>query len=362
MVASGGTSLTPDQLRLVKKYTNNLTIIYDGDGAGIKAALRGLDLALEEGLQVKLVLIPDKEDPDSYVNKIGATGFKDFIAENKKDFILFQLTIALQEAGDDSVKKQKIVGEIAETIAKINKTEEFTRRQDYVKQVAEILKIEEAGFNNLVNKVIRDKISKSENAYRPREGESEPVEQVDSSIVSLLSKDDLSERALVRSLLEFGLKEWNETQSVADFLFKEIADNDLDTLMSNKDLLNIYSIYLEAYNKGEEPDAKTFLYYDDAVISKLVIEIMDVPAEISPNWKNHYEGKIPGRADLFKEEVMSTLTYLKLRKIKAMIAENQKELEGTAAFDEQMLIIQTHQHLKAMEIKLTNMIGTVILK
>src|SRR5213078_1977403 len=96
VVASGGTSLTPDQLRLVKKYTSNLTIVYDGDSAGIKAALRGLDLALEEGLQVQLVLIPDGEDPDSYVNKVGKDAFIDFIQANKKDFILFQLEIALQ--------------------------------------------------------------------------------------------------------------------------------------------------------------------------------------------------------------------------------------------------------------------------
>src|SRR5678809_231090 len=87
VVASGGTSLTIDQLRLIKKYTNNLTIIYDGDAAGIKAALRGLDMALEEGLSVKLVLIPDKEDPDSYVNKVGATAFNEFVRSNKKDFI-----------------------------------------------------------------------------------------------------------------------------------------------------------------------------------------------------------------------------------------------------------------------------------
>src|SRR4029078_7019340 len=99
-VASGGTSLTVDQLRLIKKYTSNLTIIYDGDAAGIKAALRGLDMALEEGLNVKLVLIPDNEDPDSYVNKIGPAAFRDFISANKKDFILFQLEIALEGVGD----------------------------------------------------------------------------------------------------------------------------------------------------------------------------------------------------------------------------------------------------------------------
>ena len=105
VVASGGTSLTPDQLRLIKKYTSNLTIIYDGDAAGIKAAQRGMDLAFEESLQVKLVLIPGQEDPDSYVRKIGAPAFRDFISANKKDFILFQLETSLAAASGDSQQK-----------------------------------------------------------------------------------------------------------------------------------------------------------------------------------------------------------------------------------------------------------------
>jgi DNA primase len=162
VVASGGTSLTPDQLRLVKKYTNNLTIIYDGDGAGVKAAMRGMDLALEEGLNVRLVLIPDNEDPDSYVNKIGASAFKEFVDNNKKDFVIFQLGVSLEEAGNDSVKKSAIVNKIAETISKITKAEHFTKRQDYVKQVSEMLRIEEAGLNDLVNKFIREKVQKEE--------------------------------------------------------------------------------------------------------------------------------------------------------------------------------------------------------
>ena len=161
-VASGGTSLTIDQLRLVKKYTNNLTIIYDGDAAGVKAALRGLDLALEEGLNVKLVLIPDKEDPDSYVNKLGPTAFRQFVEKNKKDFILFQLEVALHDAGNDATRKAEVVNRIAETISRINKAEDFTKQQDYVKQTSEILKIDESGMHTLVNKFIRDRIATME--------------------------------------------------------------------------------------------------------------------------------------------------------------------------------------------------------
>ena len=131
-VASGGTSLTPEQLRLIKKYTSHLTILYDGDAAGVKAALRGLDLALEEGLNVKLALLPNNDDPDSYINNYGAAAFTEFIAKNRKDFILFQLELALSEAGEDTNKKAQIVNRIAESISKINKAEDFTKQQDYI--------------------------------------------------------------------------------------------------------------------------------------------------------------------------------------------------------------------------------------
>ncbi len=367
VVASGGTSLTPDQLRLVKKYTSNLTIIYDGDGAGVKAALRGMDLALEEGLNVKLVLIPDKEDPDSYVNKIGAEAFKEFVAQNKKDFILFQLEVSLKDAGSDSAKKSQIVNQVAETISKITKTEEFTRRQDYIKQVSEILKIEEIGMNNLVNKFIRDKVTKDEQrSFRNEpakvipEGEEEmPAEDV---AADLFNRDEMNERAMIRSLLEFGYRKWNDEQSVADFLFMQITENELDKMMENKELLNVYEIYRTWYNEGLNPTAKSFLYHEDKNINTLVINIMDTNTEISPKWKEHFEGKIPTRDDLFREEVISTLNYLKLRKIKKLIEENQRELEHAVSGEQQMLYLQTHQHLKQMEIELTRQIGTVIIR
>src|SRR5215831_8563338 len=147
-VASGGTSLTTDQLRLIKKYTNNLTIIYDGDAAGVKAALRGLDMALEESLNVKLVLIPDNEDPDSYVRLAGANAFKEFIAANKKDFVLFQLDVMLKEAGNDVNKKNEVVNNVAETVSRINKAEDFSKQQEYIRQCASLLKVDEAGFTN----------------------------------------------------------------------------------------------------------------------------------------------------------------------------------------------------------------------
>ena len=368
VVASGGTSLTPDQLRLIKKYTNNLTIIYDGDSAGIKAALRGLDLALEESLNVKLVLIPDGEDPDSYVNKVGTAQFINFVNANKKDFILFQLGIALQDAGNDSTKKSIVVNQIAETISKINKTEDFTKQQDYIKQCSEILKIEESGLHALVNKFIREKVNKEENRVSRDDrfaNETISNEQniaMDDDVISLFNKDEIHEQAMIRSLLEFGLKNWNEELKVADYILKEIEENQLEELIDNKELVGILHTYKAWYDAGIEPTAKNFLYHEDQQMSSLVVSIMDFNYEISPNWKEHFEGHIATREELFAEEVFSTLNYLKLRKIKRLMDENQRDLEKATLAEDQMILVQTHQHLKQMEIELTRQMGTVIFR
>lgn len=365
VVASGGTSLTPDQLRLIKKYTNNLTIIYDGDSAGIKAALRGLDLALEESLNVKLVLIPDNEDPDSYVNKVGAQAFNEFIHANKKDFILFQLENALKDVGKDSTKKSALVNQMAETISKINKAEDFTKQQDYIKQCAALLGIEESGLHALVNKFLREKISKEENRAHREEtnaafAQPETPFDIDDDALALLNKDELHEQAMVRSLLDFGLKPWDENQRVADFIFSEIEGNNLEEMIDNKNLIAIIKTYRAWYEAGIEPTSKSFLYHDDLQMSALVVTVMDYEYEISHNWKEKYEGKIPTRDELFREEVYSTVNYLKLRKIKRMIEENQRDLEKSTPSDDQMVFLQVHQHLKDLEIELTRQIGTVI--
>jgi DNA primase len=365
VVASGGTSLTPDQLRLVKKYTNNLTIIYDGDGAGVKAAVRGMDLALEEGLNVRLVLIPDNEDPDSYVNKIGASAFKEFVDNNKKDFVIFQLGLSLEEAGNDSVKKSAIVNRIAETISKITKAEHFTKRQDYVKQVAEMLKIEEAGLNDLVNKFIREKVQKEEGrqlAVGSDQLANEEKQATDENYAeNLFNKDEKQERAIVRSLLEFGLKEWDKETSVANYIFNEMHENDLEAMIENPNLITIINLYRTWYNEGKNPTDKDFLYYEDATINNLVINLMDSQTEISSNWSRIFEGKIATREDLFKEEVISTLTHFKLRKIKKLIEQNNNEMK-TVSTDDAMILIRVQQALKKVEKELTSTMGTVFFK
>ena len=366
VVASGGTSLTTDQLRLIKKYTPNLTIIYDGDGAGIKAAMRGLDLALEEGLNVKLVLIPDNEDPDSYVKKIGASDFKAFVSREKKDFILFQLDVALKDAQNDSVKRSNIVQQMAETLSKINKTEDFAKRQDYVRRVSEMLNIEESGFNALVNKFLRDKIGKEQQQNFQTESipfdDGQTNHQVDQYISDLVEKDQRHEQAIVRSLIEFGTKNWDDEKTVADFIFSELDELELMQQIQNDKFISILNSYRSMISDGQSPTLKDFMYHEDQELQRELIRIMENEPDLSPKWEEHYQAIIPKRDDLYREEILSNLYYLQLRKIKKLMAENQAELEKTKDPEQQLLILQTHQLLKNMENTLSQKRGTVIYK
>lgn len=368
VVASGGTSLTPDQLRLIKKFTPNLTIIYDGDSAGIKAALRGLDLALEEGLQVHLVLLPENEDPDSYVKKAGGDGFRDYITENKKDFVLFQLEVSLKEAGTDSNKKAAVVNRIAETISRLNKAEDFTKQQDYIRKCSELLQIDEAGLNHLVNRFTRERILKQENKSLretttvENEAVAEENKSGENDTLALLNKDELAERNLVRVLLEFGNETWTQEKKVSDYILEEFELNSLRELIDNKQMLQIIDAYQKSVDDGTEPILQYFLYHPDPQISATAVGLMDTLYELSPNWKEHYDGPLPTREERYKEEVYSTLIYLKLRKIKRLILENQRDLEKVKSAEEQLTLMQIHLHFKQMEKELTKEYQTVILK
>ena len=394
VVASGGTSLTQDQLRLIKKYTNNLTIIYDGDAAGVKAALRGLDMALEESLNVKLVLIPDKEDPDSYVRKLGVNEFRKFIADNKRDFILFQLEVLLKDAGNDQNKKAVVVNQVAETISKIDKTEDFTKQQDYIRQCAGTLKIDEAGFTALVNKFIRNRLSSDkklpfdEAKLYEENAKKAAVNEYDDNTYNLLFKDELQEREVARVLLEFGSKPWEDGQLTADYIFSELPDEDL---FENDVVLQILHEYKSHLQNRQPIDKNYFVYHADNKLSTFVVSLMQFQYEQSHHWKEELSSSTGYQKSLFKQdyktflrlidrenkkdlegylnsqedktliEVTSAITYLKLKKVKKLLLQNQADMEKASPSD-QMTLFLTHKHLKEIEMELTSKLGSVIVK
>jgi DNA primase len=393
VVASGGTSLTQDQLRLVKKYTPNLTILYDGDAAGVKAALRGLDMALEEGLNVKLVLLPDKEDPDSYVNKIGPAAFREFISLNKKDFILFKLDVQLSEAGNDTAKKAAIVNEIAETISKINKAEDFSKQQDYIRQSAQLMNIDETGLTTLVNKYIRDRIAKQESRQQQNEEQAglpmpEEGQNFDDSSYELLFHHQLQERQVVKILLEHGNEKMKDESSVATFIFNELIDDDL---FDDRQLFHIIELYKGWMDAGMEPTLKNFVYFEDKDISAVAVSVTNYPFEESARWaqilsSSGYKEKLfslnykefirvttQDKEELnnyskfdthdISFQIITSLNWLKMQKIKRLLDQNIKDLNSAYNTpSEYHMLMQTHIHLKALAKSLTEHAGTVIVK
>jgi len=361
VVASGGTSLTIDQLRLIKKYTQNLTIIYDGDAAGVKAALRGLDMALEEGLNVQLVLIPDKEDPDSYVNKVGPDAFREFVQSAKKDFVLFQLEVQLKEVGGDLNKKNALVNQIAETLSKINKPEDFTKLQEYVRKCASLLRIDETGLTQLVNKFKRDKIVKEEKKMSYDEAAilmpSFPQGQEPQDTDLFTDKDLAHEKNLVKLIIEYGNELTKENKLVAQWIFDEIESFPIE----NEDMVYLVEAYKKWFYDGKLPNGKTLQYHEDERVQKWVVSLFEPDHELSSRW-NEKLGK-PER-EVVKDiinEIEIGLMYFKLRKVKKMISQNQMDLE-TAPEKEQIQLLQIHKHLKEVERELTQGIGTVIMK
>ncbi|MFZ4103805.1 MAG: DNA primase [Sediminibacterium sp.] len=362
VVASGGTSLTIDQLRLVKKYTQNLTIIYDGDAAGVKAALRGLDMALEEGLNVQLVLIPDNEDPDSYVNKVGPDAFRAFVQSAKKDFILFQLEVQLKEVGNDLNKKNSLVNQMAETLSKINKAEDFTKLQEYVRKCADILRIDESGLTQLVNKFKRDKIVKEEKKMAYDEAailmptfqqETQDLDNID----LVLDKDFLHEKNLVRLLIEFGHELLPDGRLVCNWIAEELEPFPLD----NQDIIQLVKVYFEWQEAGKMPNHKTLQYHEDNQVQQLVMGLFEPEHELSLRWNEKLGLNKAVEAITYQQQIEVSLLYYKLRKLKKMIRQNQEDMEKVSG-EEQIQLLHIHKHLKDAERELTKIIGTVIFK
>lgn len=184
VVASSGTSLTPGQIRLIHRFTNNITVLYDGDAAGIKASLRGIDLILQEGLNIKVVLLPDGDDPDSFSKKQSAADFTAYIRAHETDFIRFKTNLLLEGAGNDPIKRATLIGDIVRSIAIIP---DNILRTIYVQDCARLLSVDEKMLMREVNNIHRDKreqeIANTANKYRQqREKQNYPAPSYPSNI------------------------------------------------------------------------------------------------------------------------------------------------------------------------------------
>ena len=363
VVASSGTSLTEEQLKLIARHTKNLVILYDGDAAGIKAALRGLDMAIEQGMNVQVVLLPDSHDPDSYVREHGAEGLRAYIQQHKQDIILFKLEVSLKDAHDDPVKKSALINDIAETLSRINKLEDFTKQDDYIRRCSELLKIDQAGLISLVNKKIREKITKKE-GIDAREAENlaqqaEPAGQEPASVLDLLRKDYLQEKNLLRIMLEFGNRQYTETESVIEHILIKISSDDF----INDSWKNLFILYVSTWMETlQYPELSFFTQHPDEAIRSAAIEAVYFPYEVSANWMNEHKIAVPTREDTFFNDVTRTVTYFMLRKIKTIYYEHLEELKNEKDEHEIYLTQESILTLKRSELSLLEQLKVVAVR
>ncbi len=339
VAASSGTALTKGQIKLIKRLTPNITFLYDGDAAGVKAALRGIDLVLEEDMNVKLVLLPDGEDPDSAVRNMGASGFQDFIDANAKDFLFFKTEYLLKDAANDPVKRTTAIRDIIDSLALIP---DPIKRSLYVKECAQQLQVEEQLLITEINKV-RNKKRQQERRTKEREdaqrGDTPPppdrvedellaagIDVLEPPVEENLRRNDayaLQEKELVRLLLEFA-QDSIEEHPVVHIVLQELEGMELQ----DKTLNQILTEIKEVVSRDELPDVQQFLNHESQEVAKVASDILFSPYELSPLWEEKHEIIVADPRFRMKEDVHATLTLFKFRKLGSMINELQDEIKA----------------------------------
>jgi DNA primase len=283
VVASSGTSLTKEQIRLIKRYTPNIKIIYDGDQAGIKAALRGLDLVLESDLNVKLVLLPDGHDPDSFLASQGSDAFNQYLKDREEDFILFKTRVLLDETANDPIRKTIVIRDIVTSIAKIP---DAIKRNLYIRRCADMLDMSESLLIQEVSKVIKSDIrtkkedtNKSNNDHpvvnedewlkpKPSLSEDEPV---------LTRNDAWQEKAICEILVNYGDREYDQTSrlTVAQFILENTKDffEYMDIPLYKK-ILEKVSEHIASHSP---PNHSWYVSHDDEEIRTFAVNALSTP-------------------------------------------------------------------------------------
>lgn len=359
VVASSGTSLTIEQIRLISRFTKNITILYDGDDAGIKASLRGLDMILEEGLNVKVVLFPDGHDPDSYVQKFGSAAFKTHIEQNKKDFILYKTGILLKDAGNDPIKRAGIIREVVESIAKIP---DGIKASVFVRECSSLLQIEERVLISELNKIHFSKSKKDNANYTaPQQPEIAPdILAPDPTAIS--NGDDHQEKEIIRLLLNYGheLVHWDDITDtyIAPYIIGNLADVSFDNPLCNR-ILDEYKNHLE---KGTLPSEKDFIQHQDKEIADLAISMVSSPYVLSENWFAKRKIYVRNESENLRATILGGIFHLKKRKVDRILKKIREDIQNETDADNQAILMKHYLQVKEVEKGISIFLGSVIIK
>ena len=371
VVSSSGTSLTKEQVKLVKRYTKNLTILYDGDAAGIKASFRGIDLILEEGMNVKVVLFPDGEDPDSFAKKNSDSELALFIKEQKQDFITFKAQILLKDGENDPLKKSDLIREIVQSVGLI--PDQITRSV-YVKEIARQFDIEESIISNELMRLRRNSLSKQ---FQEPEFNQVPLPENDlikSQETTDPTKEDAfrfkHEEELMRMMICFGTREIetlaldsNELHktSVVELIHQELEQ---DLLTFEYPLfIKIYSKIIEGLNEKTFYTASYFKRIEDQEIVSFVSDIESREIELSTNWITKFSIFTKSESDDLYSTVMNIIYNFKYKKVEDHLLSIKSTISKGDLSDEAILFELGQQMLyENVKKVISEKLGRIILK
>lgn len=380
VVASSGTALTTEQVRLIRRYTPNVVILYDGDPAGIKASFRGIDLILEEGMNVKVVLFPEGEDPDSFARSKPNEEVELFLSEQSKDFLQFKTNLLLEESKGDPVKRAQLIREILTSVAKIP---DRITRDVYVRETARVFEMDEQVLYNELAQQKRKQNSQNRKRAQQEEGREQPdpfsvvyhrpEEGLDKAQKGKVVSDYEQEKGIIDLLINFGSQEievdnpeWDQDSDTLEEQFElvplaQLVVEDIlgDGLVFKNEVFNkIFSLIIEGLELGEVRDGKFFSRHENDELSKLASELMSERYQLS-NWGNR-NIHVSSKESLISVDLEQKALRFKARKVELYIQEKMELMKGEN--DDHTRSKNAEYHLKLTEVKkhLNNQLGRIL--
>lgn len=375
VVASSGTSLTVDQIKLIKRYSPRITILFDGDAAGIKASFRSIDLILEEGLNVKVIAFPDGEDPDSFARSRSASELKDFLEGEATDFIKFKTNLLLEETQNDPLKRAGMIREIVQSIALIP---DPITRSVYLQESSQLLDIDEQTLVIELNKIRRNKLSKN---IQRREDDMRAQASVDHLLEResqpKVDQHEYQEKDLIQTLIKFGeqdfvarseangqnkpMTEEEELElehfNVSDYLIEEIQHDQIEF----KDPLyrRIFQMFVDAKEAGGRLSEQKLISHEDKTISSMAIESLLEKYELSLNWEEKHKILTITEEEELPNKIHKGICSWRLSRVIDMIHEKQDQLkEDPENYEE---IIGMIKRLEEAKKHLAHELGRIVL-
>ena len=371
VVSSSGTSLTKEQVKLVKRYTKNLTILYDGDAAGIKASFRGIDLILEEGMNVKVVLFPDGEDPDSFSKTRSSSELEEYIKSHKQDFITFKASILLADGDNDPIRKAELIKEIVHSVSLIP---DPITRSIYMKEIASQFEITESIVNNELMRLRKSTMAKQlqepmlNDLPLPKESTHLLVDDFAIQHQSdEVSKEEINhEVEVIRLLIKYGSREVRiknpidnkSSVSVTELVIGEIERDDLR--IDEPLLRDIYGVFMDGIKDNILINAANLKRSENQEIVAFVSDIESDDHELSHNWVSKYKIYTKTESDDLYESVMNVIYHFKLIKIEQHIQKIQKELLNELSAEDVLMIMSEIQTYHKVKQEISEQLGRII--